>query len=119
MTNIITLIVTAIVAVETPCGRFVGDGGRAIGRTQVHRIMVREVNRLTGSSHRTTVAYRKAHSEKICHDFVAWALGHGWSVYEIAQAWNGGISAPRQGRSRRYANKVMQKYNQLRRRSCG
>ena len=113
MTNIAAIIVSAIIAVETPCGRMVGDNGRAIGRAQVHPIMAREVNRLCGTRHCTSAAYRRAHSEAICRDFVLWGLRRGWSLWEIAQAWNGGLAAPRNGRSKGYARKVLREYERL------
>jgi len=44
-------LVQAILEVESGDGDYVvGDGGRAIGHFQIHKIMVKEVNRLLGSN---------------------------------------------------------------------
>lgn len=102
-------LLAAIIAVETPNGEMVGDGGRAVGRTQCHPIMVREINRLCGTQFK--VSERKARSEEM---FLALArylhIERGFSVKQIAQVWNAGLDGPGKGQALKYAAKVERLY---------
>lgn len=104
-------LMAAIMSVESANGEMSGDGGLAQGRLMVHPIMVREVNRVCGTNHRATKAYRREHSEQIFLDYAKYMhVKRMFNVREIAQCWNAGDDAVRKGQGFNYASKVEAMY---------
>ena len=55
----ITNLITALIAVESSGNDMaIGDNGRALGPLQIHRGVVLDVNRITGSSSRSRSSRR-------------------------------------------------------------
>tara|TARA_Y100000114_G_C11581402_1_gene241231 strand:+ start:30 stop:521 length:492 start_codon:yes stop_codon:yes gene_type:complete len=94
----------------------IGDGGRAVGVLQIHKIMVREVNRIThmrgGDS--TIYYYDDRYSvKKSIEMFHIWRnYYHPNSSYEtIARCWNGGPRGNNCIQTKRYWYKVREELN--------
>lgn len=77
----------------------VGDGGRALGHYQIHSIMVRDYNRITGKDVPHVVAFDPNFSEHIAKTVLAHyyrvisSKGHRPTVTHMLYIWNGGGSA--------------------------
>ncbi len=106
-----SLLLAAVMSVESANGELSGDNGKAQGRMMCHAIMVREVNRLTGSKHKTSAAYRRKYSEAIFLDFAKYMhTWEGYNVRQIAQCWNAGADALAKRQAIGYASKVESMY---------
>lgn len=97
----------AIVAVESGGNpRAVGDGGRAVGIVQIHKILVDDVNRITG---RSAYSYDDRLSPVFSRSMWAIYLGHyarGRSNEFAARCWNGGPTGHRKAATLPYWAKV-------------
>jgi len=90
MTNTVLAAVLAIYMTESDCGRNVrdGDGGNAVGPFQTWKIMVREVNRVTGKHY--TYADRRdfVKSQQMCRDYLTWHYNRGvTNELALASKW--------------------------------
>lgn len=89
MSNLTNLI-TALIAVESSGNDLaIGDNGRALGPLQIHRGVVQDVNRFTGSHYRWEAMTNRAQARAVCEAYLT-HYGKGKSTEEQARIWNGG-----------------------------
>ena len=86
----ITNLISALIIVESS-GRdnAVGDGGRALGPLQIHREVVHDVNRLTGSAYLHQDMTNRAKARIVCQKYLE-HYGKGATAEQLARRWNGG-----------------------------
>ena len=103
----ITNLITALIAVESSGNdQAVGDQGRALGPLQIHRGVVLDVNRFTGSKHRWEDMTNRALARKVCQAYLE-RYGRGCTTEQLARQWNGGGPAgDRKAATLRYWRKV-------------
>ena len=89
MTTLSNLI-TALIAVESSGNDLaIGDNGRAVGPLQIHRGVVLDVNRFTGSHYRHQDMTNRAQARAVCEAYLT-HYGKGKNTEEQARIWNGG-----------------------------
>jgi len=89
MTTLSNLI-TALIAVESSGNDLaIGDNGRAVGPLQIHRGVVQDVNRFTGSHYRWESMTNRAQARAVCEAYLT-HYGKGKSTEEQARIWNAG-----------------------------
>ena len=94
MSNLSNLI-TALIAVESSGNDMaVGDQGKAIGCLQIHKAVVLDVNRITGSNYRHSEMTNRAQARAVCEAYLK-AYGKGKTTEEQARIWNGGPTGDR------------------------
>jgi hypothetical protein len=99
MTTLSNLI-TALIAVESSGNDLaIGDNGRALGPLQIHRGVVLDVNRITGSHYRWEQMTNRVQARAVCE---AYLTHYGKSnsskqatIEELARRWNGGPTGDR------------------------
>ena len=76
----------------------IGDGGKAFGEVQIHKIAVDDVNRLYGTSYTHEDSFDKICSEEIFSlyltagiDIFCKKFGRDPTEEEVVRMWNGGI----------------------------
>ena len=86
----LTNLLTALIAVESG-GRdsAIGDQGRALGPLQIHRAVVVDVNRFTGSHYRHQDMTNRAQARAVCEAYLT-HYGKGCTTEQLARKWNGG-----------------------------
>ena len=89
MTTISNLISALIIVESSGNDLAVGDGGKAIGPLQIHRGVVLDVNRITGSSYRHQDMTNRAQARAVCEAYLR-HYGKGASTEQLARRWNGG-----------------------------
>jgi hypothetical protein len=86
----LTNLITALIAVESGGNDMaIGDGGRAIGPLQIHRAVVVDVNRITGSHYRHQDMTNRAQARAVCEAYLR-HYGRGATTEQLARKWNGG-----------------------------
>ena len=108
-----SLILTAIMAIETPHGELVGDGGRSLGRLQITAACVRDVNRIYHRSFRHRDALYESRAREIATLYLRHYRRQPYSVGQVAQIWNAGPDAVRLGQAVDYGRRVEQEYWRL------
>ena len=94
MTTLSNLI-TALIAVESSGNeQAIGDNGRALGPLQIHRGVVLDVNRITGSSYRHQDMTNRAQARAVCEAYLR-HYGRGKTTEQQARIWNGGPTGDR------------------------
>ena len=105
MSNLSNLI-TALIAVESSGNDLaIGDNGRALGPLQIHRGVVLDVNRFTGSNYRWESMTNRAQARAVCDAYLQ-HYGKGCSTEQLARRWNGGPSGDKKQATEAYWNKV-------------
>jgi hypothetical protein len=91
----LTNLITALIAVESG-GRdsAIGDQGRALGPLQIHRAVVVDVNRFTGSHYRHQDMTNRAQARAVCEAYLT-HYGRGATTEQLARRWNGGPTGDR------------------------
>lgn len=89
MTTISNLISALIIVESSGNDLAVGDGGKAIGPLQIHRGVVLDVNRITGSNYRHSEMTNRAQARAVCEAYLR-HYGKGASTEQLARRWNGG-----------------------------
>lgn len=89
MTTISNLISALIIVESSGNDLAIGDGGKAIGPLQIHRGVVLDVNRITGSNYRHQDMTNRAQARAVCEAYLK-AYGKGASTEQLARRWNGG-----------------------------
>jgi hypothetical protein len=88
--NTISNLITALIIVESSGNDLaVGDGGKAIGPLQIHKAVIVDVNRITGSSYRHQDMTNRAQARAVCEAYLK-AYGKGATPEQLARRWNGG-----------------------------
>ena len=86
----LTNLITALIAVESSGNdQAVGDNGRALGPLQIHRGVVLDVNRFTGSNYRHQDMTNRAAARAVCQAYLT-HYGKGCTTEQLARKWNGG-----------------------------
>ena len=89
MTTISNLISALIIVESSGNDLAIGDGGRAIGPLQIHRGVVLDVNRITGSNYRHSEMTNRAQARAVCEAYLR-HYGKGATTEQLARRWNGG-----------------------------
>lgn len=102
----LTNLISALIAVESSGNDLaIGDGGRAIGPLQIHKAVVIDVNRITGSNYRHQDMTNRAQARAVCESYLR-HYGRGKSLEQQARIWNGGPTGDRKTATEAYWRKV-------------
>ena len=83
-------LITALIIVESSGNdQAIGDNGRALGPLQIHRGVVQDVNRITGSHYKHSEMTNRVAARAVCQAYLT-HYGKGKSTEEQARIWNGG-----------------------------
>jgi hypothetical protein len=89
MTTISNLISALIIVESSGNDLAVGDGGKAIGPLQIHKAVILDVNRITGSNYRHQDMTNRAQARAVCEAYLR-HYGKGDTTEQLARRWNGG-----------------------------
>jgi hypothetical protein len=89
MTTISNLISALIIVESSNNDLAIGDQGRAIGCLQIHKAVVADVNKFTGSHYRHQDMTNRAQARAVCEAYLK-HYGKGKTTEEQARIWNGG-----------------------------
>mgnify|MGYP000250450231 CR=1 FL=1 len=89
MTTISNLISALIIVESSGNDLAIGDNGRAIGPLQIHRCVVQDVNRITGSNYQWQQMTNRAQARAVCEAYLK-HYGKGKTTEEQARIWNAG-----------------------------
>jgi hypothetical protein len=99
-------LITALMIVESAGNdQAIGDNGRALGPLQIHRGVVLDVNRITGSNYRHSEMTNRVAARAVCEAYLK-AYGKGASTEQLARRWNGGPAGDRKSATEAYWAKV-------------
>jgi hypothetical protein len=83
-------LISALMIVESSNNDLaIGDQGRAIGCLQIHKAVVLDVNRITGSHYRHQDMTNRVQARAVCEAYLK-HYGKGKSTEEQARIWNAG-----------------------------
>jgi len=86
----LTNLISALMIVESSNNDLaIGDQGRAIGCLQIHRAVVLDVNRITGSNYRWQQMTNRVQARAVCEAYLK-HYGKGCTTEQLARKWNGG-----------------------------
>jgi hypothetical protein len=105
MTTISNLITALIIVESSGNDLAIGDGGRAIGPLQIHRGVVLDVNRITGSNYRHQDMTNRAQARAVCEAYLR-HYGKGATTEQLARRWNGGPKGDQKQATAAYWRKV-------------
>ena len=89
MTTLSNLISALIMVESSNNDLAIGDQGRAIGCLQIHKAVVADVNKFTGSHYRHQDMTNRAQARAVCEAYLKhW--GKGKTTEEQARIWNAG-----------------------------
>jgi len=83
----------------------IGDQGRAIGCLQIHKAVVLDVNRITGSHYRWEAMTNRVQARAVCEAYLK-HYGRGATTEQLARRWNGGPTGDRKSATEAYWAKV-------------
>jgi hypothetical protein len=89
MTTLSNLISALIMVESSNNDLAIGDQGRAIGCLQIHRGVVQDVNRFTGSHYRWEAMTNRVQARAVCKAYLT-HYGKGKTTEEQARIWNAG-----------------------------
>ena len=89
MTTLSNLISALIIVESSGNDLAIGDNKRALGPLQIHRGVVLDVNRFTGSNYRWESMTNRAQARAVCAAYLT-HYGKGASTEQLARKWNGG-----------------------------
>jgi hypothetical protein len=102
----LTNLISALIAVESSGNDLaIGDQGRAIGPLQIHRAVVTDVNRFTGSNYQWQQMTNRAQARAVCEAYLT-HYGRGATTEQLARRWNGGPTGDRKTATLGYWRKV-------------
>ena len=105
MTTISNLISALIIVESSGNNLAIGDNGRAVGPLQIHRAVVVDVNRFTGSNYRWEAMTNRAQARAVCEAYLT-HYGRGATTEQLARRWNGGPTGDRKTATVAYWSKV-------------
>lgn len=105
MTTLSNLITALIIVESSGNDQAIGDNGRAIGPLQIHRGVVQDVNRITGSNYRWESMTNRAQARAVCEAYLK-HYGRGATTEQLARRWNGGPTGDRKAATVAYWAKV-------------
>jgi hypothetical protein len=89
MTTLSNLISALIIVESSGNDLAIGDNGRAVGPLQIHRGVVLDVNRFTGSHYRWEAMTNRVQARAVCEAYLK-HYGKGKTTEEQARIWNAG-----------------------------
>ena len=89
MTTLSNLISALIIVESSGNDLAIGDNKRALGPLQIHRGVVQDVNRFTGSHYQWQQMTNRAQARAVCEAYLT-HYGKGKSTEEQARIWNAG-----------------------------
>lgn len=99
-------LISALMIVESSGNDLaIGDNGRAIGALQIHRGVVLDVNRITGSNFRHQDMTNRVAAYAVCEAYLK-HYGKGASTEQLARRWNGGPKGDTKSATEAYWAKV-------------
>jgi len=102
----LTNLISALMLVESSNNDLaIGDQGRAIGCLQIHRAVVLDVNRITGSHYRHQDMTNRVQARAVCQAYLT-HYGRGATTEQLARRWNGGPTGDRKPATQAYWLKV-------------
>jgi len=105
MTTISNLISALIIVESSGNDMAIGDNGKAIGPLQIHKAVVLDVNRITGSHYRHQDMTNRAQARAVCEAYLK-HYGKGCTTEQLARRWNGGPAGDKKQATEAYWNKV-------------
>jgi len=88
-------LISALMIVESSNNDLaIGDQGRAIGCLQIHKSVVLDVNRFTGSHYRHQDMTNRVAARAVCEAYLT-HYGRGKTTEQQARIWNGGPTGDR------------------------
>ena len=105
MTTLSNLISALIIVESSGNDQAIGDNGRAVGPLQIHRGVVLDVNRITGSNYKHSEMTTRVAARAVCEAYLK-AYGKGASTEQLARRWNGGPTGDRKSATEAYWAKV-------------
>jgi hypothetical protein len=88
-------LISALMIVESGNNdQAIGDQGRAIGCLQIHKAVVLDVNKFTGSSYRHQDMTNRVAARAVCQAYLE-HYGRGKTTEQQARIWNGGPTGDR------------------------
>lgn len=105
MTTISNLISALIIVESSGNDMAIGDNGRALGPLQIHREVVLDVNKFTGSHYRHQDMTNRAQARAVCEAYLR-HYGRGKTTEQQARIWNGGPSGDRKPATLSYWRRV-------------
>ena len=107
----LTNLISALIIVESSGNDLaIGDNGRAVGPLQIHRGVVQDVNRFTGSHYRWEAMTNRAQARAVCQAYLT-HYGRGATTEQLARRWNGGPTGDRKTATVAYWAMVKQQIN--------
>ena len=94
MTTLSNLISALIIVESSGNDLAIGDNGRAIGPLQIHRGVVQDVNKFTGSHYRWEAMTNRVQARAVCEAYLK-HYGRGATTEQLARRWNGGPTGDR------------------------
>ena len=102
----LTNLISALISVESSGNDLaIGDQGRAIGCLQIHKAVVLDVNRITGSHYKHSEMTNRVAARAVCETYLK-AYGKGATTEQLARRWNGGPTGDRKSATEAYWSKV-------------
>ena len=99
-------LISALIIVESSGNDLaIGDNGRAVGPLQIHRGVVQDVNRFTGSNYRWEAMTNRAQARAVCQAYLM-HYGRGATTEQLARRWNGGPTGDRKTATVAYWRRV-------------
>jgi hypothetical protein len=108
----LTNLITALIAVESSGNDLaIGDQGRAIGCLQIHKAVVLDVNRITGSHYRHQDMTNRVQARAVCQAYLTHyvtekRIGRKPTIADFAKVWNSGPDGFKKTCSDKYSAKV-------------
>jgi len=105
MTTLSNLISALIIVESSNNDLAIGDNKRALGPLQIHRGVVLDVNRITGSHYRWESMTNRVQARAVCQAYLTY-YGKGCTTEQLARRWNGGPTGDRKTATVAYWAKV-------------
>ena len=105
MTTLSNLISALIIVESSGNDMAIGDNGRALGPLQIHREVVLDVNRFTGSHYRHEDMTNRVAARAVCQAYLE-HYGRGKTTEQQARIWNGGPNGDRKSATLAYWRRV-------------
>jgi len=102
----ISNLISALIIVESSGNDLaIGDNKRALGPLQIHRGVVQDVNRITGSNYQWQQMTNRVQARAVCEAYLK-HYGKGCTTEQLARRWNGGPTGDRKTATVAYWAKV-------------
>lgn len=99
-------LISALMIVESGNNdQAIGDQGRALGPLQIHKAVVLDVNKFTGSNYRHQDMTNRVAARAVCEAYLK-HYGKGKSLEQQARIWNGGPTGDRKAVTLAYWRRV-------------